>query len=58
MTQINTKIIKKLKPCKDRFDNWIEHYDSFQGSLIDFLHLEKITPQDKIWVAVRLMPNF
>jgi len=58
MKRINTEIIKSLKPCENRYKVWLENYAKFDGSLVDFLELDKITSQDKIWVAVRVMPKF
>ncbi len=52
---VNTEIISKWNPCKDRFDNWLKHYKDFDGDAIEFLSLDKITPQDKIWVTLRLL---
>jgi len=37
--------------------NWIEHYSDFDGDILDFLELDKITADDKVWVAVRVMPR-
>ena len=56
-TRITTDIIKALSPCKDRLANWIENYPMFNGDIIDFLSLDKITPKDKIWVCVRVLPR-
>jgi len=56
MKQINTEIIKSLKPCANRYKVWLENYVDFDGSLLDFLELDKISAKDKIWVAVRVMP--
>lgn len=53
--RINTEIIKGLKPCRYRMDNWREHYNSFDGDIIEFLELDKITHSDKLWVTVRLI---
>jgi hypothetical protein len=55
--QINTDKIKSFNPCKDRFDNWVEQYGDFNGDILDFLDLDKITETDKIWVAVRVLPR-
>ena len=55
--KINTKIISDLKPCRDRHVNWIEHYSDFDGDILDFLELDKITAEYKVWVAVRVMPR-
>jgi hypothetical protein len=54
--KVNSKVIKKLKPCEDRFDNWLHHYGTFDGSIIEFLSLDKISAMDKMWVASRLLP--
>ena len=51
---VNAETIAKLNPCKNRFDNYLEHYKYFQGSLEEFTKLDKITYSDKIWVIVRL----
>jgi len=53
--KITTQIIKDLKPCEDRLDNFIEHYPDFKGDHEDFLLLDKITHKDKLWVTLRLM---
>ncbi|MCA9339699.1 MAG: hypothetical protein KDA17_02195 [Candidatus Saccharibacteria bacterium] len=55
--KINTELIASLKPCSHRFDNWRIHYDNFNGTIIDFLELENITAEDKIWVSVRVLPR-
>jgi len=52
--KVNKKIIKKLNPCKERFDNYLKHYKNFSGDILEFLALGKITPKDKIWVTLRL----
>jgi len=53
--KITTQIIKDLNPCEDRLDNFMEHYPDFDGDHEDFLLLDKITHNDKIWVILRLM---
>jgi hypothetical protein len=55
--QINTAKIKSFNPCKARFDNWVEQYGDFNGDILDFLYLDKITETDKIWVAVSVLPR-
>jgi len=55
---ITTEIIASLDPCRDRFDNWIKHYEKFDGGLLEFLDLTNISVDDKIWVAVRTLPRF
>ena len=52
--KINTEIIKNLKPCKDRLKNYLEHYANFDGTIKDFVLLNNITYNDKIWVITKL----
>ena len=54
--QITTKKIKALKPCSNRFENWLKHYKDFDGDILEFLSLDKITARDKIWTALKLLP--
>lgn len=54
--KINTEVIAKLDTCKDRFKNWIKHYNHWNGDIAEFLNLDKISYRDKMWVASRLMP--
>ncbi len=56
--RVNTRRIEKLKPCQDRFENWKQLYPDWEGDITEFLRLGGITPQDKVWVAVKLMPRF
>ena len=58
LIKVDSQIIASLNPCKDRLDNWTKHYSGFKGDLVKFLDLKDITSQDKIWVAVRLLPRF
>lgn len=51
---IDTEIIKGLNPCKDRFENFTKHYPDFKGTFQEFLSLDNITYNDKVWVATRL----
>jgi hypothetical protein len=55
--KLTVETIKALNPCKSRLDNFTQHYPAFKGDLIDFLSLEQITPQDKVWVAVKIVPR-
>jgi hypothetical protein len=55
--KVNTEVIKKLKPCTDRFENWLEHYEKFDGNITEFLSLDQIGCNDKIWVTMRLVPK-
>ena len=55
---INLEVIKSLKPCLNRYENYLKHYTDFEGSLEDFLDLPEVTHNDKLWVSLRLMPRF
>lgn len=52
--KINHKIIKKLKPCEDRYENFKKYYPDFDSDLKEFLYLDKISYADKAWVFVKL----
>ena len=52
--KLNKEVIKALKPCKDRFDNYLNHYKDFDSNLEEFILLENITYKDKVWVVTKL----
>jgi len=52
--KITVAIIEGLKPCEPRFNNFKANYKNFDGDIKEFLALDKITYDDKIWVWVRL----
>lgn len=52
---INKEIISNFKPCKERFDVFLDAYSDFNGSFDEFLDLDKISYQDKIWVSQRVL---
>jgi hypothetical protein len=54
---ITLETIKALKPCKDRLDNYVKHYSEKSFTHGQFMGLKNITPEDKIWAALRLMPQ-
>ena len=49
--------ISKLKPCKDRFDNYVKFYDNREFTPRQFMGLKNITHKDKLWVAFRMLPS-
>lgn len=51
--RITKDFLKSLSPCQSRWINYLKHYSTFSGSLLDFLNLDKITPVDKLWVFTR-----
>ena len=53
--KITIGMIEKLNPCESRFDNFKNHYPSYEGDFRDFLALENITYNDKVWVASRIL---
>ena len=55
MNKITLKEIRDLNPC---YDPSLHMKEDWEGTLVDFLHIEVIPNHDRIWVAVRLMPRF
>ena len=55
MNKITLKEIRDLNPC---YDPSLHMKEDWEGTLVDFLHIEVIPNYDRIWVAVRLMPRF
>lgn len=53
--KINKSVIARLRPCEDRFNNFKREYPKFSGTPEQFLSLENITVEDKIWVLIRLI---
>ena len=54
--KVNSEIIKSLRPCEDRLVNYLKHYNELNFDILEFLALDKISAEDKVWVSVRLMP--
>jgi len=52
---INKEVILKLKPCQDRYDNYVTKYKDKSFTKSQFMGLKSITHFDKLWVAFRLM---
>jgi hypothetical protein len=48
--RITNEYIASLFPCKNRHDNYLHHYRNTDFSVVEFLQLENITYDDKIWV--------
>jgi len=53
--QINQEFLKNLKPCTSRYKNYLEYNSDFDGSFSEFLNLDTISYDDKVWVAVRVL---
>lgn len=54
---INKEKLRKLNPCEGRWKNYLKHYSDFEGDIVEFLELEHITPEDKVWVFIRVAPR-
>jgi hypothetical protein len=52
---INKDLIYKYNPCKNRMENFVNKYPHFKGSINEFLDLENISYDDKVWVAKKLL---
>lgn len=55
--KINKEVIAAYKPCKDRFDKYLESYSNFNGDIQGFLDLSNISYKDKLWVACHIIPR-
>lgn len=49
------KLIESLNPCASRWNNYVRHYKKFNGSYEEFILLDKITFEDKVWVLSEIM---
>jgi hypothetical protein len=48
--KITREYLLDFEPCEDSWKNYLTHYSDFEGSLYDFLCLDKISVEDKHWV--------
>lgn len=48
--RITTALIESFGPCKSRLDNYKHHYRDSNLSLVEFLKLDKISYEDKMFV--------
>lgn len=55
MFKITKAKIAKLKPCEDRFDNYLKFYGEKDFTAKQFMGLRNISHSDKVWVSLRLM---
>ena len=55
MITINKEKLKSLRPCIHRWENYLKHYSEFEGTLEDFLALDKITNGDKLFVIKKII---
>jgi len=53
--KINKDVLESLEPCADRYENYLEHHASFDGSFSDFLDLPNLDYNDKVWVAEKIL---
>ena len=54
--KINVETIRKMEPCKSRFDdNFLKYYPNFDGTFEEFIDLANISYDDKIWVSTRFL---
>ena len=52
---ITKQTIHDLKPCAERWKNYLENYSDFKGTFEEFLNLDKISYQDKICVSKKIL---
>ncbi len=53
--RINKQVIEDLKPCVERYENYLKHYPDFDGELWEFFELTGISHVDKLWMSLRLL---
>jgi len=53
--RINKEFLKSLEPCDNRYNNYLEHHSDFDGSFSDFLDLDGIHYEDKLWVTKKIL---
>jgi len=53
MMEITKEFLKELRPCGNRWKNYLENYRDWSGTLSEFLCLDKISTEDKLWVFTR-----
>lgn len=56
-TLINSETLRQLNPCSDRFNNWKKYYKHTNCTIIEFLSLDKITFNDKMWVLTQVLDS-
>ena len=47
--------IKEFNPCQSGLDNLINYYPKFNYTMVEFLQLEHIPYDDKIWLVTKLV---
>jgi len=52
---ITTEKIKNLKPCANRLKNYLNYYENKTFTYQEFISLDEISFEDKVWVLLRLM---
>ena len=52
---IDKNVLKNLKPCADRYKNFLEFHAEFSGTFSDFIDLSNVSYEDKIWVSTRVL---
>lgn len=51
--KITLEYIRALNPCAHRLDNYIKHYAEKEHSIREFIALDNITYEDKMWLLFR-----
>ena len=55
--EITKEFLEQLEPCQDRWQNYLKHYSDWSGTLREFMGLENITADDKLWVFTQNIPE-
>ena len=54
---IDKDFLVGLRPCSERWSNFVKNYHTFSGSMQEFLALDKISYSDKAWVVRKTIPR-
>ncbi|MCK5343464.1 MAG: hypothetical protein KAR20_08670, partial [Candidatus Heimdallarchaeota archaeon] len=54
---INKEFIKKFGPCSDGWKNYLTLHEKFEGTLLEFLHLDGVPSSDKLWLFTQSIPE-
>lgn len=53
--KIDNDLIKNMKPCNSRLNNYLKYYNNCSHNYKKFINLENITYDDKVWVLRKLL---
>jgi hypothetical protein len=55
--KIDKIFLKALKPCEPSWKKFLRDYPNWSGTLTQFLELEKVSTEDRLWVLFQEIPE-